>query len=72
MSNVNFFFTERELVIGLLIVGGVVYVSLMVSLRILAGRTITSRNMFNFIMTMTIGSASVGRVRPVALVGGVE
>ena len=69
MSSVNFFFAGWEPVVRVLLVGVPMYVSLVLFLRLSGSRTIASMNVFDFIVTVAIGSA-FGRAltaRPVAL-----
>lgn len=69
MSDVNFLFAGWEPVVRVLVVGTAMYVALVVLLRISGSRTIASMNVFDFLVTVAIGS-SFGRAvtaRPVAL-----
>lgn len=69
MSSVNFFFNGWTPIVRVLVVGTAMYVSLVVFLRLSGSRSIASMNVFDFIVTVAIGSA-FGRVltaQPVAL-----
>lgn len=57
MSNVNFFFAGWTTIVRILIVGVAMYVSLVVLLRISGSRTLATMNVFDFIVTVAIGSA---------------
>lgn len=69
MSRVNFFFDGWVPIVRVLIVGTAMYLTLVLFLRLSGSRTIASMNVFDFIVTVAIGSA-FGRVltaRSVAL-----
>lgn len=57
MSDVNFFFAGWATIARILIVGVAMYVSLVVFLRISGSRTLATMNVFDFIVTVAIGSA---------------
>lgn len=57
MSSVNFFFAGWEAILRVFIVGVAMYVSLVVFLRLSGSRTIASMNVFDFIVTVALGSA---------------
>lgn len=56
MSSVNFFFTDWEAILRVLVVGITMYASLVVFLRLSGSRTIASMNAFDFIVTVALGA----------------
>ncbi len=70
MDSVNFFFDDWEPVLRVVVVGGLSYIFLLIFVRISGKRTLSKMNAFDFIVTITLGSA-FGRIltaRNVALV----
>lgn len=57
MSEVVFFFSSWEPLGRILVVGTLMYVTLVVLLRLSGSRTLASMNAFDFIVTVAIGSA---------------
>lgn len=57
MSDVTFFFSGREPIVRIVVVGIAMYVALVVFLRVSGSRTLASMNAFDFIVTVAIGSA---------------
>lgn len=57
MAEVNFFFDGWAPVLRILVVGVTMYVSLVVLLRVSGSRTLATMNVFDFIVTVAIGSA---------------
>jgi uncharacterized membrane protein YcaP (DUF421 family) len=57
MSSVNFVFDGWTPIVRVLVVGTAMYLALVVFLRLSGSRTIASMNIFDFIVTVAIGSA---------------
>jgi uncharacterized membrane protein YcaP (DUF421 family) len=70
MSSINFFFDGWEPVLRVVVVGSLSYIFLLIFVRISGKRTLSKMSAFDFIVTITLGSA-FGRIltaRNVALV----
>lgn len=61
MTDVTYFFRDWEPVVRILVVGTLGYASLVILLRLLAQRRLAQMTPFDFVITVTLGSA-FGRV----------
>jgi uncharacterized membrane protein YcaP (DUF421 family) len=57
MSHVSFFFSGWAPILRILVVGVAMYAALVASLRLSGSRTLSRMNVFDFIVTVAIGSA---------------
>ena len=61
MSEITYFWSDFEPLLRIVVVGTVTYTGLILLLRVTGKRTLASMNAFDFIITVTIGSA-FGRI----------
>lgn len=61
MDKINFFYNGFEPILRIIIVGTITYIAIILLIRISGKRTLATMNGFDFIITITIGSA-FGRI----------